>query len=103
MLTWWVVGCLRVPGRGWPLLGLQMVVQEKKPGHRQVCCYARCDSVGYLQEDTPPETKGEKPQPSKDEGQKEEEPKKKEHDDAGKEKPNEEVKKDQPKPGTSPF
>ena len=60
--------------------------------------------MGYLQEEPPAETRGEKPQPSKDEEKKEEELKEKEPDNAGKEKPNEEVKKDEPKPGNSaPF
>ncbi|TWW71329.1 hypothetical protein D4764_17G0008120, partial [Takifugu flavidus] len=73
-------------------------VQENKPGHcwssaascRQ-CWYARCNSAGYLQEETLPETKGEKAEPSK-----QEEPKKKEDEDAEKEKPEEDQKKDEP-------
>lgn len=54
---------------------------------------ARCDSGGCLQEETPPEAKGEKPQPSKDEDRTGEELQKKD----------EEVKEEQPKPGNSLF
>lgn len=54
--------------------------------------------MGYLQEETPPESKGEKPEPSK-----EEELKKKEAEDAEKEKTKEEQKKEEPNAGNSPF
>lgn len=60
--------------------------------------HARCNSAGYLQEETLPETKGEKPEPSK-----QEEPKKKKDEDTEKEKPKEEQKKDEPNAGDSPF
>lgn len=51
----------------------------------------------YFQGETPPETKGEKPQPSKD-GEKKEEVEKKGQDEAGKENPKEET-----RPGNSPL
>lgn len=75
------------------MLGLQRGLQENKPGH-----HAWYNGVGYLQKETLPETKGEKPEPSK-----QEEPKKKEEEDAEKEKPKEDQKKDEPHAGNSPF
>lgn len=62
----------------------------------------RYDSGGCLQEETPPEAKKEKPQPSQDEDKRGEEPQK-EQKEAAKEKPEEEVKRDQPQPGNSLF
>lgn len=55
--------------------------------------------MGCLQEEPPPETKGGKPEPSKEDEKREEELK----EDAEKEKPNEEQKKDEPNAGNSPF
>lgn len=87
------------------MLGLQRGIQENRPGHCwssatscQQCWFARCNSAGYLQEETLPETKGEKAEPSK-----QEEPKKKEDEDAEKEKPEEDQKKDEPNAGNFPF
>lgn len=79
-----MLGCLRVPGWG---------------GRGEVVGGPRCDSGGCLQEETPPEAKKEKPQPSQDEDKRGEEPQK----EAAKEKPEEEVKREQPQPGNSLF